>query len=192
MKFLRILAISSTVAAILLILGRLAGGGVAPVPEVFKDRFTLADAIARSRTEHRPVFLFASADWGGPCQVMKRTFLSDCSIELHISRDFVPVYLNVDENQDVAAQFKIFSIPATIILWDGKLVAQMEGVVPHDSYEQWLLAAKEQALSDHPFLERASDEFKANLERAIEANRGKADSSEPSGPGREGPPAPPR
>lgn len=196
MKLLRPLAIILTVVALLVMINRFSSGGVAPVPAIFHNNLTLDAAIERGRAEKRPVLVFATADWCGPCQVMKRTVLSEPSIEKQISRDFVTTYLDTDKNKELAAQFKIYSIPATIILWDGKLVAQVEGVIPHDSYEQWLAAAHAQALSDQPHLERASDEFLRNLNKSIEANASKNDPTPPAPqpstlpPGH--PPVPPR
>lgn len=171
MKILRPIALILTFIVTVLVIQRLFGVGTAPVPKVFAQGFSLDAAIERGRTEKKPVFAFATADWCIPCQEMKRNVLSEPSIESQIARDFVPAYVDLDKERTAAERFKVFSIPATLILWDGKVVARMEGVVPHDSYQQWLAAAHAQAISETPFLERASDEFVRNLNAKIEAKQ---------------------
>ncbi|MBX3390058.1 MAG: thioredoxin family protein [Phycisphaeraceae bacterium] len=170
MKILRPIALILTFIVTVIVVHRLFGGATAPVPKVFAQGLSLDAAIERGRAEKKPVFAFTTADWCGPCQEMKRSVLSEPSVERQIARDFVPAYVDLDKEKTAAERLKVFSIPATLILWDGKVVARMEGVVPHDSYQQWLAAAHAQAISDTPFLERASDEFVRNLNAKIEAH----------------------
>jgi len=170
MKLLRPIGIVLIFIVTVIVIQRLAGLGTAPVPEVFAQGFTLESAIEQGKVEKKPVFVFATADWCMPCQEMKRSVLSEASIEKQIARDFVPAYVDLEKQKDAAERLQVFSIPATLILWDGKLVARMEGVIPHDSYQQWLEAAHAQAVSDKPFLERASDEFVKNLNAKAEAS----------------------
>ncbi|MBS0188024.1 MAG: thioredoxin family protein [Planctomycetes bacterium] len=168
MKLLKPVAIVLTFAVTLIVLQKLSGAGTAPVPAVFDQGYTFEQAVAKGRSEKKPVLAFATADWCGPCQAMKREVLSEQSIEGQIRRDFVPAYVNIDKEPAAAQALKVFSIPATIVLWDGKVVARMEGMMPHDSYEQWLAAARDQARSPQPFVERASDEFLRNLKEKVE------------------------
>ena len=170
MKILRPISIVLIFCVTVILIHRLMGLGTAPVPNVFSAGFSLDSAIERGKAEKKPVFVFVTADWCAPCQQMKRTILSEPSIEQQIARDFVPAYVDLEKQKDAAERLQVFSIPATLVLWDGKLVARMEGLIPHDSYQKWLEAAHAQALSDRPFLERASDEFVKNLNAKAEAN----------------------
>lgn len=163
MKLGRPILLVTAFIGVAIVIQRLSGLGPAPVPKVFAEGLTLDGAIERGRTEKKPVFVFATADWCGPCQVMKRTVLSEPSVAEQIARDFVPAYVDLDKTTGAAERLRVISIPATLILWDGKQVARMEAVVPHDSYQKWLEAAHAQAVSDTPFVERASDEFIRNL-----------------------------
>ncbi|MGH7243477.1 MAG: thioredoxin family protein [Phycisphaerales bacterium] len=162
MKFLRPISLVLIFVVTVIIIHKLTGAGTAPIPEVFSQRLSLDAAIERARIEKKPVFVFATASWCMPCQEMKRTILSEPSVETQIARDFIPAYVDLDEQKDAAQRLQVFSIPATLILWDGKLVARMEGLIPHDSYLKWLDAAHALATSDTPFIERASDEFGKN------------------------------
>lgn len=168
-RLFNILGVASAIIVSILLIQRLAGGGVAPTPEVFQGRTSLEDAITEASKSNKVVFAFATADWCGPCQQMKRTLLVEPSIVAQINRDFLPVYVNVDKDNAAAARLAAFSIPTTVILKDGKQVARMEGLIPHDAYAQWLTAAYEQARSATPFVERASDEFLKNIEKNVKS-----------------------
>lgn len=63
------------------------------------------------------------ADWCGPCKVLKPTvekFGEDQS-EVNV------VMLNVDEHSDIAAEFKVRSIPTLIYLENGEVVNRVTG-----------------------------------------------------------------
>lgn len=168
-RFLNILGVASAIIVSILLILRLAGGGAAPMPELFQGRTSLEAAIAEAAKSDKIVLAFATADWCPPCQQMKRTLLVEPSLVAQINRDFLPVYVDVDKDNAAAERLAAFSIPSTIILKDGKQVARMEGLIPHDAYSQWLTAAYEQARSATPFVERASDEFLKNIERNVKA-----------------------
>lgn len=72
------------------------------------------------------------APWCGPCQIVGP------SIEKLSSKmsDKLSVYkLNVDENRQTAAKFRIMSIPTLMWFKDGKVVDSMLGVVPYEALE---------------------------------------------------------
>src|ERR1700680_3518235 len=58
-----------------------------------------------------------------PCRAMNPTIEA-------LARDFKVCKVNVDTNQELAAHYKISSIPAMLIFKDGKLVARHVGVMP--------------------------------------------------------------
>ncbi|MBN8597174.1 MAG: thioredoxin family protein [Planctomycetes bacterium] len=171
MKLLRPIGLVLTFIVTVIVIHRLSGLGTAPVPEVFAQGLSLDGAIEKGKAEKKPVFVFATADWCMPCQEMKRTVLSETSVEKQIARDFVPAYVDLEKDKSAAERLQVFSIPATLVLWDGKLVARMEGVIPHDSYLKWMEAAHAQAVSAQPFVERASDEFVKSLKAKADANQ---------------------
>lgn len=115
------------------------GGGVAPIPEVFAQGLTLAQASEQSKAAGKPVLVYATADWCGPCQQFKRTTLLDPAVVAFIQSSTIPVYLDVDHHQDDAGKFNISSIPTTVLVRDGVLVAKLSaGAVDADEYLAWL------------------------------------------------------
>jgi len=114
------------------------GGSVAPTPAVFEEGLTFEDAASRAQEEQRPVMVFATADWCGPCQRLKRGALVDPGVEAFIRENLQPVYLDVDQQQALARKFNVSGIPATLIVRGDRVVASTTGVVPPDAYLAWL------------------------------------------------------
>ena len=70
---------------------------------------------------NKPVLLDFYADWCGPCR-MVGPIVSEIANE----RDDIKVgKINVDEQPELAAQFKVMSIPMLAVIKDGKLVKQV-------------------------------------------------------------------
>ena len=118
--------------------------GHTPIPPVFAEQLTLSDAAARAAQSGKPVLVFATADWCGPCQEFKRTTLVDPEVAGWIADNTVPVYLNVDRFQDEAAGLSIISIPTSIMMRDGKAVARLSGAAGVEEYSAWLKTASAQ------------------------------------------------
>ena len=72
------------------------------------------------------------APWCGPCRMVS-------PVVEELARDYVGNIsfgkLNVDENQGVAAQYGIRSIPTLLVFKDGKLVDQIVGALPRQMLE---------------------------------------------------------
>lgn len=66
------------------------------------------------------------APWCGPCRV-----LTPVLEEINGERDDLRVVsLNVDDNQQTAAQYEVMSIPTMILFKDGNMVGKMVGAMP--------------------------------------------------------------
>ena len=60
------------------------------------------------------------ADWCGPCKMLIPV-LEEINDKVNI------IKVNVDEHQDLAAEYGVMSIPTLIVFKDGKIVKQMLG-----------------------------------------------------------------
>ncbi|KGQ70985.1 thiol reductase thioredoxin [Chelonobacter oris] len=74
-----------------------------------------------------PVVLDFWAPWCGPCKMIA-PILDDIATELDGKVKVVKI--NVDENQQVAAQFGVRSIPTLVIFNEGKAVTTQVGALP--------------------------------------------------------------
>ena len=131
--FLLMLAFIITIGGVAYFSGR-----AAPMPPVFAQRLTVREGEQLSVNTGRPMLIFATADWCGPCQTFKRTTLVDPQVEALIRERLVPVYLNVDQEQDIAATLNVKSIPASILIRDGQTIAKLEGAVGTDEFLAWM------------------------------------------------------
>lgn len=128
----------------LMYFGRSGGGGLAPTPAAFLNTISFDEALKRSQSEAKPVLVFATADWCGPCQTLKRGALTSAGVEQLIAQSTIPVYADVtgrdEASMQTASRLKISSIPALIMLWNGHEIARHEGNTSAESLQKWLEA----------------------------------------------------
>lgn len=73
----------------------------------------------------KPVLIDFYADWCGPCRMMSPIIdeiAEEMSGEVKIGK------INVDENQDLAMEYGVMSIPTIVILENGKVKKTFVGV----------------------------------------------------------------
>ncbi len=74
----------------------------------------------------KPVLLDFYADWCGPCRMV-----APLIAEIAAERDDVRVgKINVDEQQELAAEFGVMSIPMLAVVKDGKVTSTVTGARP--------------------------------------------------------------
>jgi len=86
----------------------------------------------------QPVLVDCWAPWCGPCRLIAPV-LDELAAESQ--GRYRITKLNVDENPQTAAQFKIASIPTMLIFKDGKLVDRLIGVQPKPAIAERLQSA---------------------------------------------------
>lgn len=88
----------------------------------------------------KPVFVDFWAEWCGPCR-MVGPVVEELARDYEGKVDFVKV--NVDEANDLASKYNVFSIPTLMVLHKGQVVAQQVGAASKESYKSMI----EKALS---------------------------------------------
>jgi thioredoxin 1 len=69
------------------------------------------------------------ADWCGPCQMLG-PIVEEVAKE---AKDFKVARINVDDNEDIAREYGVMSIPCVIAYKDGKEINRSVGLVDKDT-----------------------------------------------------------
>jgi len=78
------------------------------------------------------VFVDFYADWCGPCK-MTAPIIDKLAESM---QDIKFVKVNVDENQQLASQYSVFSIPTFMIFKEGKVSNQFVGAHSKEGFEE--------------------------------------------------------
>jgi len=100
------------------------------VIQVSSDSFT--NDVLESEV---PVLVDFWASWCGPC-LMVAPVLEQLADEMNGKVRVAK--LNVDENQEIAIQFQVSSIPTFILFKDGRPADRMLGAMPKSAFEQFI------------------------------------------------------
>ena len=99
------------------------------LPEVTDTNFQAE--VLESET---PVLVDFWAPWCGPCRIIAPS-LEELNDEID---NFRVVKLNVDENQQTAAQYDVMSIPTLIVFKNGQPAKKIIGAMPKKRLQQEL------------------------------------------------------
>lgn len=124
MKFIKILLIALVVIAL--------SGAVMPAiagPKGIRWQ-SLSDAMARSKSENKKIFVHFYADWCGTCKVMEEKTFRDPGVIKTLNKNYLPVKVNVDKNKKVSEIFKINLLPDTwFIAENNEIIGNRPGYI---------------------------------------------------------------
>jgi len=72
-----------------------------------------------------------SATWCGPCKMLAKT-LQTVNTEVEIEE------VDINQNEELAAQYKVRGVPTLVMLEDGVEVKRVVGVKSKEELENWI------------------------------------------------------
>lgn len=106
--------------------------------EIIPWRTDFNAARSESAATGRPLLLYLTADWCGPCQTLRRTTWSDVEVERAL-RNFVPVKVDVDRQQEIALRYSSDAVPRFVLLApDGRELKAADGYLDPPAFLDWL------------------------------------------------------
>lgn len=97
--------------------------------------FTTNNFESEVKKSKEPVVVDFWAEWCGPCRIFS-PIIEDVSKEYKGKVKFGK--LNTDENQEIAGEYNIMSIPTVLLFEKGQVKAMSVGALPKESFKKWL------------------------------------------------------
>ena len=72
-----------------------------------------AEGRQRGEAENKKVFLVFNADWCRYCLKMEKETFQDPTVIAYVNRNFVPISVNSDKQQDIASKYNVRGLPST-------------------------------------------------------------------------------
>lgn len=104
----------------------------ANIVDVTTDTFN-EEVVLRSR--EIPVIVDFWATWCGPCKTLSPILER---VTEAANGEFILAKVDVDENQELATQFKVQSIPTIVAFVNGAPVGQFSGALPEPAVRDWI------------------------------------------------------
>jgi len=123
-------------ATLAVLLGLLASPALAE-PEVFSKSGFKADEQAALAGQKLHIAYF-TATWCPPCKKMKAETWVDEKVESWADANAIITPVDTDEQPALASQYRIRSIPTTVVLLGDKEIGRVSGYLPPDAFVEWL------------------------------------------------------
>ena len=87
----------------------------------------------RGKDQNKKVFLVFNADWCRYCLQMEKETFQNPAVIAYVNRNFVPISVNSDKEQEIAAKYNVRGLPSTwFISEDGERIGNRPGYIPVD------------------------------------------------------------
>lgn len=108
-------------------------------PKEIQWQTNLNEAHQDAVLENKPMLIVFDADWCKYCDKMNDKTFNDSSVSSYVNDKFVPVHLNLEDNQKIAEILEVERIPCTIALSPrADLLGRVVGYVNTVQYRETL------------------------------------------------------
>jgi len=95
--------------------------------------FSYAEGRQRGEAENKKVFLVFNADWCRYCLQMEKETFQNPTVIAYVNRNFVPISVNSDKQQDIAEKYSVRGLPSTwFISENGDRIGNRPGYIAAD------------------------------------------------------------
>jgi thioredoxin len=102
----------------------------APAVDNISWKTSLPDALAAAEAAGKPVVVDVWAEWCGPCHMLADESFPSAPVQA-LKDNFIWAKVDFDKHDDVAARYKVSSLPTILILKsNGQEVDRLVGFVP--------------------------------------------------------------
>ena len=98
------------------------------------QEITSADFEEVVLKSEKPVLVDFNATWCGPCRMLKPV-LEQVAAE---RADVTVVGVDIDENDELAEEYEVYSIPCLVLFKDGAEANRSVGLIPKEAIEDLL------------------------------------------------------
>lgn len=103
-----------------------------------RDWRTATQLAAR---QNRPLLVLVTASWCGPCHRMLEQSFPDPTVAARVNSQFVPLVLDVDQQEDLVRQLRVDSMPTLIVMDErGNLLSRHSGFLSASQLNSHLAA----------------------------------------------------
>lgn len=75
--------------------------------------YSYEEGMVAGKESNKKVFLIFHADWCRYCKTMEKEAFQDPAIIAYVNRNFIPVSVNSDKEQDIAIKYNVRGLPST-------------------------------------------------------------------------------
>lgn len=73
-------------------------------------------AIGEAKKTQKPIFIYFHAPWCYYCNELDENTFSDPQVQEKLANNYILVKIDIDENQQLASDYKIYGVPTLVIL----------------------------------------------------------------------------